>query len=64
MDQCYRDTTGKMEKASVDPEYVLGWQGGYLGHPKREEQRANDAYNAGYEDGSNKCTDNFEKWKA
>ncbi len=63
MDKFYRETITKMESASVDPEYVLGWQGGYLSHPKREEQRANEAYDAGYEDGQNKNADNFEKWK-
>lgn len=63
MDQFYRETISKMETAGVDPDYVLGWQGGYLGHPKREEQRASDAYNTGYEDGGNKSADGFEKWK-
>ena len=63
MDKIYLDTVTKMEAASVDPEYVIGWQGGYLHHPKREEQRTNDAYNAGYEDGQNKNADNYEKWK-
>ena len=63
MNKFYFDTIDKMEKASVDPEYVLGWQGGYLGHPKREEQRANEAYDAGYEDGQNRSDNNFEKWK-
>ena len=64
MDQTYRDITNKMEENGVDPEYVLGWQGGYLGHPKREEQRTTDAYNAGYEDGGNKLSDNFSAWKS
>lgn len=63
MDNFYRETITKMENASVDPEYVLGWQGGYLKHPKREEQRTTEAYDAGYEDGQNKAGDNFEKWK-
>ncbi len=63
MNQFYRDAIAKMEKAPVDPEYVLGWQGGYLSHPKREEQRATEAYTAGYEDGRAKNADNFEKWK-
>ena len=62
MDQTYRDATTKMETMGVDPDYLLGWQGGYLGHPKREEQRASDAYEAGYEDGSEKSTSNFAKW--
>lgn len=62
MDQTYRDTISKMEAQGVDPEYVLGWQGGYLGHPEREEQRVTEAYTAGYEDGQEKSTDNFSKW--
>ncbi len=63
MDQTYRDTVTKMESADVDPEYILGWQGGYLGHPQREEQRVTDAYTAGYDDGQEKNSKNFEKWK-
>ena len=62
MDQTYRATITKMEEAGVDPEYVLGWQGGYLGHPEREEQRVTEAYTAGFEDGQEKETDNFSKW--
>ena len=46
----------------VNPEYVLGWQGGFLGHPKREEQRLTEAYEAGYEDGGEKSTENFASW--
>ncbi|MEE8289007.1 MAG: hypothetical protein V3R25_06295, partial [Nitrosomonadaceae bacterium] len=56
------DATTKMEDMDVNPEYVLGWQGGFLGHPMREEQRLNEAYEAGYEDGSQKSTDNFASW--
>ena len=63
MDQAYRDAITKMEDANVDPEYVLGWQGGYLGHPEREEQRVTDAYTAGYEDGQEKNDSNFDSWK-
>jgi hypothetical protein len=62
MDKTYRETTTKMEQAGVDPEYILGWQGGYLGHPEREEQRVTEAYEAGYEDGKEKNTDNFGSW--
>ena len=54
MDQAYRDATTKMEEMGVQLEYILGWQGGYLGHPEREEQRVTDAYSAGYEDGQAK----------
>jgi hypothetical protein len=63
MDQAYRDATTKMEEMGVQEQYIIGWQGGYLGHPEREEQNVNDAYSAGYEDGQEKNTDNFENWK-
>ena len=62
MNKSYRELTNKMEAAGVDPDYVIGWQGGFLGHPKREKQRASDAYNAGYEDGQEKNGDNFSNW--
>ena len=51
MNQAYRDATTQMEEMKVQPEYILGWQGGFLGHPQREEQRLTEAYEAGYEDG-------------
>lgn len=60
--QDYRDATAKMEQMGADPDYILGWQGGYLGHPKREEQRITEAYEAGYVDGQERSTDNFDKW--
>ncbi len=62
MDQTYRDAVAQMEEMKVQSEYVLGWQGGYLGHPLREEQRLTEAYEAGYEDGQAKTTDNFPNW--
>ena len=62
MNQAYRDAVTKMEELEVNPEYLLGWQGGFLGHPKREEQRVTDAYEAGYEDGEEKSTENFSNW--
>lgn len=62
MNQEYRDATTKMEEMKVNPEYILGWQGGFLGHPMREEQRLTEAYEAGFEDGSEKTTDNLSKW--
>jgi hypothetical protein len=52
-----------MEEMGVQEQYIIGWQGGYLGHPEREEQNVNDAYTAGYEDGQEKNTDNFANWK-
>ena len=62
MDQTYREITDKMEKAKVNPDYILGWQGGYLRHPTREEQRATEAYKAGYEDGKSKETNKYQNW--
>jgi len=62
MDQTYRDATTEMEKLKVQQDYILGWQGGYLGHPKREEQRLTEAYEAGYGDGGEKNTGNFSNW--
>jgi hypothetical protein len=51
-----------MQKMQVDSEYVHGWIGGYMGNPKREEQRITEAYEAGYVDGQERSTDNFDKW--
>jgi len=62
MNQSYYEAVDKMEKAGVDPEYIVGWQGGFLHGPKREEQRVNDAYNAGYDDGLKHDPDNFQSW--
>ena len=44
----YYDAVHRMQKANVDPEYVQGWVGGFMGNPKREEQRITEAYEAGY----------------
>jgi hypothetical protein len=62
MNQQYYDAVTKMEKMGVDPEYIQGWQGGYLLNPEREEQRVTEAYSAGYEDGKERNTDNFSDW--
>ncbi len=62
MNQAYRDATTKMEEAKVQSEYILGWQGGFLGHPMREEQRLTDAYEAGYEAGQAGNTDDMGDW--
>ena len=62
MNQAYRDATTQMEEKNVQTEYILGWQGGFLGHPQREEQRLTEAYEAGYTDGSAKSTENFDNW--
>lgn len=62
MDKTYYETSKKMEEAGVDPEYILGWQSGYLHHPKREEQRITEAWEAGYKDGYEGKTDGYEAW--
>ncbi len=64
MDNIYYETIDKLEKMGVQREYITGWAGGYLDNPQREEQRASDAYTSGFEDGSNKSTDNAEKFKS
>ena len=63
MDPMYYDTINKLEEMGADPEYINGWIGGFLHNPKREEQRITDVYEAGYEDGENRNTDNAEKYK-
>ncbi len=63
MNQEYYDTLTKLEEMGVDKDYFQGWAGGYMENPEREEQRVNDAYEAGYEDGQNHNTDNAEKFK-
>jgi len=62
MNDLYYQTIDKMEKAHVSREYIVGWASGYLHNPKREEQRLNEAYEAGYADGEEKVTDNFNSW--
>ena len=63
MNETYRNAVVKMEEQDVQEEYILGWQGGYLGHPAREETRTSDAYNAGFEDGQEKNLANLSDWK-
>jgi hypothetical protein len=62
MSNVYYETIDKMEKSGVDKEYINGWAGGFLHNPKREEQRINEAYEAGYNDGSAKKADGFQAW--
>lgn len=62
MDPMYYDTITKLEKMGTDPEYINGWIGGFMHNPKREEQRVTETYEAGYNDGENKSTDNAEKY--
>ncbi len=63
MDKTYYDAVSKMEDMNVDSDYRLGWMGGYLENPAREEQRVTESYEAGYEDGQNKNTGSFDNWK-
>lgn len=63
MDKMYYETIDTLEKSGTNPEYIQGWVGGYLGNPKREEQRITDAYDTGYEDGQARTTDNAGKYK-
>lgn len=62
MNQEYYDAVTKMEELGVNAEYIQGWQGGYVLNPLREEQRLNEAYEAGYEDGKARTTENFGNW--
>lgn len=62
MNEDYYAAIDKMEKANVSREYVVGWASGYLQNPKIEEQRVNDAYEAGYADGEAKNDSGFDSW--
>ena len=62
MNDTYYKTIGAMEKKGVDKEYINGWACGFLHNPKREEQRLNEAYEAGYTDGAAGKTDGFSGW--
>ena len=62
MDQNYYDFTTKMEKESVNADYIEGWQSGYVLNPPREEQRSSEAYDAGYEHGEARDTDSYQDW--
>ncbi len=63
MDKTYYEAVSTMERQNVDREYILGWMGGYLQNPMREEQRVTEAYSAGYSDGEQHNADNFAAWK-
>ncbi len=62
MSNIYYEAIDKMEKKGVDPEYINGWACGFLHNPKREQQRLNEAYEAGYADGRNNNTGSSESW--
>jgi len=62
MNDTYYKTIDAMEKKGVDKEYINGWACGFLHNPKREEQRLNEAYDAGFSDGVAGKTDGFTNW--
>lgn len=62
--ELYHKTIVEMEGKKVNPEYIQGWIGGFMGNPKREEQRTTDAYDKGFEDGAQGNTSNYEAWIA
>lgn len=63
MNTTYYETVDKLEKMGIDRDYIQGWMGGFLGNPSREEQRVNEAYTSGYEDGRNHTVESAEKFK-
>ena len=62
MSTAYYEAIDKMQKKGVDPEYINGWACGCLHNPKREGQRLNEAYEAGYADGWEKNAGGFDAW--
>ena len=62
MNSTYYETVNQLENMGVDPDYLQGWVGGYLGNPQREEQRVSTAYSVGFEDGQNQTTDHAADW--
>ena len=62
MSNAYYEAIDRMEKSGVDPEYINGWACGYLHNPKREDQRVNDAYEAGYAHGLKRDVSGFQAW--
>ena len=64
MPNSYYQTLTELEKRNVDRDYIVGWASGFLGSPKKEEQRLTECYEAGYADGSARHTENADKWIA
>ena len=62
MSNDYYESIDAMEKRGVDREYISGWAGGALHNPKREQQRINEAYEAGYADGWDRKLDGYPPW--
>lgn len=63
MTSAYYQTITELERKNVSRDYIVGWASGFLGNPKVEEQRLTEAYEAGYADGQEQCTDNADNWK-
>ena len=63
MTNTYYDTITQLEQKNTSRNYVTGWASGFLGNPKIEEQRITDDWEAGYEDGKARNTDNAAKWQ-
>tara|TARA_Y100000590_G_scaffold67399_1_gene73229 strand:- start:7838 stop:8032 length:195 start_codon:yes stop_codon:yes gene_type:complete len=63
MNEEYFKIVTKLEEMGISEEYIIGWQEGYQGSPKMEEQRVTDAYDAGYTDGEKRTTDTAENFK-
>jgi hypothetical protein len=55
----YYESVKKMEEMGVNDNYIQGWGAGFLNNPEIEEQRRTKEYEAGYEDGGEKLTENF-----
>ena len=62
MSNPYYQTISELESKKVNRDYITGWASGYLGNPVLEEQRVTDSWQAGYDDGKEKVTDNADKW--
>jgi len=62
MNIVYYETIDTMQKKGVDPEYINGWASGFLHNPRREQQRVNEAYEAGYAQGLEKNAGGFQAW--
>ena len=63
MNEEYFKTVSKLEEMGVADDYIIGWQEGYQGSPKIEEQRVTEAYESGYIDGEKHTTDKAENLK-
>ena len=62
MNSFYYETVRTMQNRGVDPDYLTGWVAGFLHSAKREVQRLNEAYEAGYADGTAQSAKGYEAW--